>query len=224
MKQLVRSFVIVIGVLLGVAFLPAPAHAADNNAAVAINTKDGSSIFKVAFSIKRISDGTVDPQNAAVAYSNCSDCQTVAVAIQIVLVTGDTTDANPTNLAIAYNDNCVSCATMAAAYQFVFSTGTDVKLSPEGKKRLHDLRKQLHDLRKAEGLSLDEINARLEVIVQGIADVLADELLPASDPSSTTTTSTTGPDASSTTSSSSSSTTSSTSSTVPASSTSTSAP
>lgn len=209
MRTLTRLLLISLGVVLMSAAAPTLARAQDNNAAVAINTKDGSSIFKVAFSIKRLSDSTVDSQNAAIAYSNCTECQTVAVAIQIVLVVDDPNEVTPTNVAIAYNDNCDSCQTMAAAYQFVFGAGDDTKFSPEGKRRLHELRKQLHDLRKA-NLPIDQIDAQLQQIVQGIADVLDNELQPADATASTTTTSTTLPGDSNGTTSSTSSTTSTT--------------
>src|SRR5215210_164304 len=60
-----------------------------DNAAVAVNTKDGSSVFKLAFDIRRTMSDVVDNGNAAVAYASCEECQTIAIAIQIVLVMGD---------------------------------------------------------------------------------------------------------------------------------------
>ena len=68
--------------------LPAGAGAAvaladgGNTSAVAINTTDGSSVFKLAFAIKQVSGSVVDNQDAAVAYSSCDACQTVAISIQ----------------------------------------------------------------------------------------------------------------------------------------------
>ena len=35
-----------------------------------------------------VTDGVVDQQNLAVAYASCTDCQTVALAFQVVLVVG----------------------------------------------------------------------------------------------------------------------------------------
>lgn len=191
-----------------------PAHAEETNTAVAVNTKDGSSIFKVAFQIKKVMDGDVDSQNAAVAYSNCVDCQTVAVAIQIVLVVGDVDSATPTNVAIAYNENCTSCETMAAAYQYVYSTGDNFRFSKEGKRRLYDLRQRLRELRKHKEYTLEQVAAELERITTELAAVIEDELRPADTPAETTST-TDGSSSASTSTSTSTSTTSTTSETTP---------
>jgi putative peptide zinc metalloprotease protein len=158
---------------------PAPARA-DDNTAIAINTKDGSALFKFAFSVKRVAGDVVDNGNAAVAFASCENCQTVAIAIQIVLVTGDPSVVTPTNLALAYNFECTLCETMASAYQFVFGNGDNMRFSAEGRRALAEIRKEFHDLRKeSEQLSLAEIDARVEQLVDRIREVLRTELVPA---------------------------------------------
>ncbi len=92
----------------------APALAQDNTA-VAVNTKDDSSVFKHAFKISNVMQPVVENQNAAVAYASCSDCRTVAIAIQIVFIAGDADVVSPENVAIAINDGCMACETLAAA-------------------------------------------------------------------------------------------------------------
>src|SRR5207249_2634698 len=143
-------------------------------------THDGASIFRLAFSIRRLTGDVVSPTNAAIAYSSCTACQTVAVAIQIVLVEGTPSTFAPENVAMAINDMCTLCDTLASAYQFVLGAGTDpVRFTPDGKKRLAEIRKELHQLR-AEGtdLPITEVQARLDRIVGEIRDVLATELEP----------------------------------------------
>ena len=88
MKQrilvLFASLVLAGGIACGA---PAGATAGGgDNAAVAINTKDGATVFKVAFAIRHVMNGVVDQTNGAVAYASCTDCTTVAIAIEIVLV------------------------------------------------------------------------------------------------------------------------------------------
>lgn len=153
------------------------ARAGDDNAAVAINTKDGASLFKLAFDIRRVAGDVVDSQNAAVAYSSCDRCRTVAIAIQIVLVTGSPSVATPTNVAIAVNESCTLCETFASAYQFVLGTGGPVKFTQEGKHELHEIRKALKELRKSD-LSLAELDTELKAIVERIRNVLATQLVP----------------------------------------------
>jgi putative peptide zinc metalloprotease protein len=159
---------------------PAPARA-DDNTAIAINTKDGSALFKFAFSVKRVAGDVVDNTNAAVAFASCENCQTVAIAIQIVLVTGDPSVVTPTNLALAYNFECTLCETMASAYQFVLGGGdVPLRLTADGRRALAEIRKEFHDLRKeSEQLTLAEIDARVRALVDRIRVILQTELVPA---------------------------------------------
>jgi len=63
-----------------------PEVAAADNAAIAVNTKDGATVFKVAFAIRHLMSDVVTETNAAVAYNSCTDCASVAIAFEIVLV------------------------------------------------------------------------------------------------------------------------------------------
>jgi putative peptide zinc metalloprotease protein len=152
-----------------------PDAARADNSAVAINTKDGSSIFKFAFAIKRVAGDVVDQTNAAVAYASCTQCQTIAIAIEIVLVTGDPSVVTPTNLALAINDQCTLCVTVADAYQFVVSAPADFSFSPHGMQEIRRIVEEIRKLGKGD-LTAAEIQARLEELVKELRAVLVDEL------------------------------------------------
>ena len=195
MKQ--RILVLLATALLAAGFSaarPAFAHAGDN-AAIAINTKDGTTVFKVAFAIRHVMSDVVDETNAAVAYNSCNDCAAVAIAFEIVLVEGSPSVVTPQNISIAINENCTNCVAVAEAYQFVLGGGTGpVHFDKEGNRILAEIRKELHSLRK-EDLTLDQLQARLDSMSARIADVLANHLVPAGAPKKarapTTTTTTT---------------------------------
>lgn len=174
----ITALLVALAICLGAGGLgAAPAAAQGDNAAVATNTKDGTSIFKFAFSIKRVTDDVVDNGNAAVAYSSCDSCQAVALAIQIVLVSSDPSVVSPENLAIAINEDCNLCETLAAAYQFVFGGGdTRLQFTPEGLRRLAELRQAFRDLGK-EDLSVEEIATRLDGLVAELREVVHTELI-----------------------------------------------
>jgi putative peptide zinc metalloprotease protein len=148
----------------------------DANAAIAINTEDGSSLFKLAFAIREVAGDVVDQQNVAIAYASCSSCQTTAIAIEIVLVTGNPHVVTPENVAIALNVNCHLCDTFAAAYQFVVSTNGPVRFTREGLRELRAIRKELRNLK---GLSNEEIRARLPALMDRVRAVLRTQLVPA---------------------------------------------
>ena len=195
MKQ--RILVLLATALLAAGFSaarPAFAHAGDN-AAIAVNTKDGTTVFKVAFAIRHVMSDVVDETNAAVAYNSCNDCAAVAIAFEIVLVEGSPSVVTPQNISIAINENCTNCVAVAEAYQFVLGGGTGpVHFDKEGNRILAEIRKELHSLRK-EDLTLDQLQARLDSMSARIADVLANHLVPAGAPKKarapTTTTTTT---------------------------------
>ena len=171
-----RLTLVLVALLIAVgpaAARPDTAHA--DNSAVAINTKDGSSIFKFAFAIKRVAGDVVDETNAAVAYSSCTQCQTVAIAIEIVLVTGNPSVVTPTNLALAINDQCSLCVSVADAYQFVVSAPEGFSFSPHGMQEIRRIVEEIRKLGKGD-LTAAEIQARLEELVKELRAVLVDEL------------------------------------------------
>ena len=170
---------------------PAFAHAGDNTA-IAINTKDGATVFKVAFAIRHVMGDVVDTSNAAVAYSSCTECTTVAIAVEIVLIQRNASVITPTNIAIAFNELCSLCVTVAEAYQFVLTTSGPVHFDADGNRILADIKNRLERLKHAE-LTLAQLQAELDAIQSEIADVLANHLVRAGPPpkSSTTTTPTT---------------------------------
>lgn len=160
--------------------LVAPAPAAEDNSAVAINNEDGSSLFRFAFDIHRTMDSVIEETNIAISYASCEGCQTVAVAIQIVLVSSSDPTVATENVAIAINEECVSCETMASAYQFVVGTGGRTKLDKQGRKLIKEVRKAFYDLAqeaKKGDLTNAEIEARLIPLVEQIKVVLANHVV-----------------------------------------------
>jgi putative peptide zinc metalloprotease protein len=175
-------------VLLTVA--AAPAYGQGDTTAVAVNTRDGADVFRLAFSIRRVMSETVDTSNAAVAVSSCTDCQTVAIAIQVALVFSDPDVVTPENLALAMNIECSLCDTLASAYQMVITTGGPVHLTEEGNRRIAEIRRKLLALRDSD-LTGPELQAEVDGLYHELADVIATELVPAGPPAGTVTSSST---------------------------------
>ena len=150
-----------------------------DNLALAVNTKDNSSVVKFAFQVRRVMNGVVDQTNAAVAVASCESCTTIAVAIQIVMVVNDADSVTPTNLALAYNVGCTSCETLASAYQYVFSTDGAVRFTTEGWRALVDIRNQIRDLLKDDTLSIETIQAELDALMAQVEEIVSTQLEPA---------------------------------------------
>lgn len=196
MNRLRRSILTALAVVLGlVVFTAQPAFAdsggtagagADHhdqeqtgidNAAVAINTKDGSDLFRFAFSIVRITGDVAAPTNTAIAYASCKECQTVAIAIQIVLIEGSPSTYTPQNVAIAVNDTCSHCDTLATAYQYVFQSGGPMTLTEEGWQQLREVLRSIRQL-KSSGLTGPEIQARVDTYAKQIYQIFSTQLVP----------------------------------------------
>ncbi|HZQ28498.1 MAG TPA: hypothetical protein VFA94_12435 [Acidimicrobiales bacterium] len=150
----------------------------DDNSAIAVNTKDGSSLFQLAFQVTWVTGDTVNATNTAVAYASCTNCTTVAIAIQIVLVVGSPSVFTPQNVAVAVNDQCNLCNTLAMAYQLVIQVSGPVRLTPEGLRQLHDIRKQLRELKEF-ALTIAQIHDQVLALEQQIEQVMTTQLVPA---------------------------------------------
>jgi len=144
--------------------------------AIAVNTKDGTEVFTVRFSVFRTNREIVDNGNAAVAASSCTDCQAVAVAIQVVLVFSDPEVVTPTNLALAINIECAECTSVAEAFQIVLGTGGPAHFTAEGNRALAEIRHRLQDLMKGE-VTLEQLESELLDIVADLKAILENELV-----------------------------------------------
>jgi putative peptide zinc metalloprotease protein len=174
-RRLLGSLVAVL-VALAVAAPISPVAAQDNDA-TAVNKKDGKSVFKLAFKVKKTMQSDVDATNTAVAFASCDSCQTVAAAIQVVLVMDDVTSVDAENVAVAINYQCSECDTLAAAYQFVFAAGDDSRFTPEGKRRLNELKQRFKALKHRDDLTLQQLADEIAVIAGEVAEVVDTELV-----------------------------------------------
>jgi len=91
--------------------------------ALAVNTKDGSVLYDIAYAIVTVPDGeNVTNTNSAFAIARCKACTTVAVSFQVVLIVGESHDRiAPIDAAGAVNYDCPACVTVALANQIVIT-------------------------------------------------------------------------------------------------------
>ena len=156
---------------------PAAGGNGGTNVAVAQNGTDGRTVYAIRLKIVQTARDTVDATNAAVAVASCTDCSTVAISFEGVLVVGSPSDFQPTNLALAYNQNCYGCSTFADAYQQVVQRSTRVRITGAGRQKLAAIRRDLESLRTS-GLSFEEVIARVKADEQAFADVLLNDCVP----------------------------------------------
>ena len=163
-----------VAAMLAVLALASPAFAGDggDNVAAEVNTQDGSTQIDISFDIEKVFDGIVDQTNAAVAYSSCEECQTIAIAIQVVLVSGAVDVVAPTNVSYAINADCTTCVTVALAYQLVLGDLEGLRLTDDARRRLAAIAKAFRDLERSGG-SVDDVIAETNRLLNDVTDVLA---------------------------------------------------
>lgn len=176
----------------GLAVAPAAAQAGfpaqqqlgdDDNQAIAVNTEDGASVFRLAFSVRYVTDGVVDQTNTAVALARCTDCRTVALAFQVVLVEGDADVVVPENRALALNVECTQCLTYASATQIMLGVDGRVRFTGEGQRRLAMMRRDLQELeRTIDTIDPNALLAEVSRLEQELLAILDTELVPVGPP------------------------------------------
>jgi putative peptide zinc metalloprotease protein len=125
-----------------------------------VNTKDGSTQYDVAFALVWADGSSVTNRNEAYAFASCHQCTTVAVAFQVVLITGSARVAIPQNVSGALNYSCVQCVTYALAQQLVLTV--PASLTPQATQSLDSLWAQIESFAATiKNLPLDQIRARL---------------------------------------------------------------
>jgi putative peptide zinc metalloprotease protein len=179
LRRMIAIPLLVLGFLWSI---PVPASASDDNAALAINTKDDTYRWKRAFRVTRVSDTTVDSANVAWAQSSCERCRTAAVAVQIVLITGDADTVTPANLAFAINQECDTCATYAGAWQFVVTTGQPVHFTEAGSAKIEQIKEDLKVLLEGATFGptfeeIDAFNQQVDALVSQLDAVLETEIV-----------------------------------------------
>lgn len=168
-----------------VALVPA-AYGQGDTTAVAVNTRDGADVFRLAFAVRRVMSETADTDNAAVAAASCTDCQTIALAFQVVLLFENPEELTTDNLAIAINTECSLCETLASAYQLVLTTGGPAHFTAEGNQRIQEIRRQLLQLRQSD-LDVFAVQQQVDALYEDLKHVVTTELQPAGTTTSTTT-------------------------------------
>jgi putative peptide zinc metalloprotease protein len=169
----------------------APASA-EGTSAVVVNQRDDSDVYRLMLQIRRALGDVVDTTNVAAAVASCDYCQTVAISLQGVLVMSDPSIFVPENLALAMNIDCDFCQTLASAYQTLVQTGEPVHFTPEGSQEIAEIRQELEALRNS-GLSIVEIQQRVDELNTRLQQVLWTQVVPAGPPAGNEATPTTTP-------------------------------
>lgn len=135
-----------------------------NNVVQADTTGTNATDARSALKVGSYGGDSLQSENVASAYSHdCTDCRTVAAAVQAVFVTGSPSTSEPKNVAVALNERCLRCTTYAFAYQYIVRTDGPVHLDGETRRDIARIRGEIADASKSD-LAPPDVDARLHAL------------------------------------------------------------
>jgi hypothetical protein len=170
------------GATAGIAGFPA-AGGGDNIVQV-VNHSDGQFRMGGRTQLNRIPGPTVGPKNEAVAFSSCTGCQTMAVALQIDLMGPAAHNVQPFNEAQPTNYRCNGCATLAWALQYVITVDDPTQVPPDVRNLMQQMDATLRDIQTG-NYTLNQAISRVEAVIaqfQELAGSLIEQRQIATDP------------------------------------------
>jgi putative peptide zinc metalloprotease protein len=145
-----------------------------DNQAMAVNTKDGSTVYDVAFALVWADTGSATQKNEAYALASCKACKTVAVGFQVILVVGQADLVMPQDIAAAVNYTCVECVTYALAKQLILTLPG--AMSADGKAALDAVWAQVQAFgANIKDVPLAQIRTQLEKFAAAITAIVEKE-------------------------------------------------
>jgi putative peptide zinc metalloprotease protein len=172
---------------------PLPPDVGDNQT-LAVNTKNGTVVYDVAFAMVWADQDTVLNKNEAYAFARCQGCQATAISFQVLLIVGQAHVIVPQNISAAVNYDCVSCLVQALAVQLVVTLPTDPSAAET--QQLTALWQQIQQFGShLQGMSFTEIRDRLTAYEQQILDIISRNSAPSASSSASPGVSTSAPEA-----------------------------
>jgi hypothetical protein len=137
--------VLIASMLLGLALLVGTAGAGGANNVVLVQTStDGATLVRATTEVVPVGGDTVTSANIATSTNaGCVGCHTTAVAVQILIITGNPSSFGPQNAAVAQNGGCDTCGAYAYARQHWIQTSGPAHLDGSTRLRVAQLRQEI---------------------------------------------------------------------------------
>jgi Fe-S cluster biogenesis protein NfuA len=117
-----------------------------NHVVIVQNDTDGATLARASTQVVPVASDTVTSANIAAAINaGCTGCHSTAVAVQILIVTGNPSFFAPGNVAAASNGGCQSCGAYAYARQHWIQTSGPAHLDGATYLRIAQLRQQISE-------------------------------------------------------------------------------
>jgi putative peptide zinc metalloprotease protein len=138
-----------------------------------VNRVDGRLRVKGNVQLNRVPGPDVAPVNLAYAYSSCTDCQTLTVALQINLISKTATRVTPQNAAVAANVECTRCVTGAWAYQYVLSVDDPTQVPKDVSDLIKAMDAELNAVHADKSVTLAQAVSRIRAVISQFQQLAA---------------------------------------------------
>lgn len=155
-----------------------PGGGGGDNIVQVINHSDGRVKMDGRVRLDQISGPNVGPKNEAFSYSSCTDCDTVAVALQVDLYRAGAHDVRPFNKAMAVNFQCTRCVTVALAFQYNIPVADPHEVPSGVRKMIQEMNVELSIIRNPHENVTDavqQINAVISQFQEYAVDLTAQQ-------------------------------------------------
>jgi hypothetical protein len=136
-----------------------------HNIVTVLNRTDNRLRVRGNVQLDRGMGGREQPVNISLAYSSCTDCQSIAVALQIALRAPDAQIVAPQNAALAFNVKCTRCHTVALAFQYVYAVDDPSILPDEASSLIREMDRELQIIHSEPRIGLQEAEVRVISVV-----------------------------------------------------------
>lgn len=136
-----------------------------NNIVIVQNTTDNKFMGQGRVALEIIEGSDVTPGNLAWAESTCVDCETIAVALQLVLYERGATNIAPENVAVALNENCTGCVTVARAVQYVIPVDDPEEVGEDVWGKIKGLNRRLESIQRSTNMTIEEATQRSDAVI-----------------------------------------------------------
>jgi hypothetical protein len=137
------------------------------------NHKDADNHARGRIQLNRIQGWGVAPVNIAIAQSTCTDCETLAVALQVSTYERGARYVAPQNAAVAVNAECLRCFTMAVAIQYLIPVDPATALPHDVRQLAKDLNRELKEVTRDQSTTVRDRMPRIVDVINRFRQFVA---------------------------------------------------
>jgi hypothetical protein len=127
---------------------------------------------RASIQLNTIPGRVVKPLNVAYAEGSCVSCQTLSVALQVNLYSGERgRDVEPENVALALNTGCSDCFTVARAIQYNEPVDEPQDVPDDVARTVDRLDDELRSIQRDPDITLSDAEARLNAVLASFSEL-----------------------------------------------------